>query len=405
MFFDSKTIIATYLTAALLFLAVFVADGTGDLNQAFFAPLDNSYSVLGQHSVFKDYLVSKKVYAFLPFWNLEKDKLNLNYITDLSYFGLNVDAKGRIIKNDGSYNKWREDKKLTQAFKEIRNSGGSPSVTIICQDDDTIDSVLKCESCWGALAKDIETELTWAHIKDINIDFEYSGYTSKENSARYTKMVRYINQYLDKSLGNSFVVVSTFADSVERLGEDDVRISNPQELASAADAVFVMAYDFHQPTSNNAGPVSPLDGSYKTSKLNLRKTLDSYLKVISPSKIILGLPFYGYDWVVEDESVMAPRIEGNDDIGYSKVRTYSEVTDLLIEKRIKPELHKESQTYYFNYVDSETGSKHQVWYDGPETLKSKIDLATGKGLLGVGVWALGYEGGYSDLWKVFKIRS
>ncbi|MBU0650112.1 hypothetical protein KKG63_02855 [Patescibacteria group bacterium] len=400
---ESKVMVSVYLACALLFGAVVVVNGPANLERTLFRPLDNSYSILGSKSVFKDYLGGQKVYAFLPYWSLGDHELNLNHITDLSYFGLNVDARGRIIRNDGPYRVWRENKQLATALKSLKKAGAQISVTLVCHDDDDIDALLNCPTCWKTLARDVETELSWAGIKDLNVDFEYSGYTSPANAQKYSQLVDLLNKHLDAALGDSFVVVSTYADAVEQAGREEVRLTDPKSLALAADAIFIMAYDFHRPTSGNAGPVSPLEGLYNTTQLNLTKMLETYLTTVSASKLILGLPFYGYDWVVADGSPMSDRVEGSDYLGYSTSRTYAQITDQLVKKQIRPLWDDRSKTPYYNYVDEETGSQRQVWYDNEESLKYKIGLAGRHNLLGIGVWALGFEGGYSDLWQVFKL--
>lgn len=380
-----------------------MVSGFEDLDQTFLKPLDNSYSILGGYPIYKNYLDgARKIYTFLPYWNLSGQDLNLDYATDISYFGLNVDSEGHIITNDNNYKKWRESKQLAQVMSKTKGAGGSVSVTLICHVDEDIDAVLGCTTCWESLAYDVRRELEWAGIKDINVDFEYAGYTTPENAQKYSQMVGFLNNRLDAAFGESFVVVSTYADAVDRSTEEDVRLTDPKSLAQNADALFIMAYDFHRPTSNKAGPVSPLEGTYSTTKLNLTSMLSAYLRVVPASKLILGLPFYGYDWVVEDSAPMSARVEGSDYAGFSKVRSYAEVTDLLIKKRIKPQWDELSKTPFVNYVDEETGSHRQIWYDNEESLKYKVALADKSGLLGLGVWALGYEGGYGDLWKVFK---
>lgn len=407
----SKTILSVYLSCLVLFFAVLVTDGNQSLKQKFLHPLDESYSILGTRSVFKDYLGGQKLYAFLPYWSLHAD-LMTDYLTDLSYFGLTIDSTARIVTTDGPYKKWRNDEVLARVVEEVQTAGGRVSVTLICHNDDDIDAVLSCPSCWEKLAEDVIKELSWAGIKDLNVDFEHSGYTTYENAQKYSQMVGLLNTRLDQVFGESFVVVSAYADSADRAqraqgdGSDDkasnVRLTDPSSLAQNADAVFIMAYDFHRPTSDKAGPVSPLGGSYTTTRLNLSKSLESYLKVVPASKLILGLPFYGYDWLVEDTGAMSPRVEGNDSIGFSKSRTYAQVLDLLVEKQIQPLWHKDSETPYFNYTDDETGMLRQVWYDDAKSLTIKADLAKQNGLLGVGLWALGFEGGYSDIWKAFR---
>lgn len=419
-----KFILSVYLSCALLFFAVLVVNGNQTLEQKFLHPLDNSYSILGSQSVFKDYLTrnGQRVYAFLPYWSLGDENLTVDYLTDLSYFGITVDSKARIVTTDGPYKKWRSDSTLASAVKKVKKAGGQVSVTLICHNDDDIDAILSCPSCWEDLAKDVVKELSWADTKDLNVDFEHSGYTTYENALKYSQLVGLLSSRLDEAFGDSFVVVSAYADSADRVervqdsqakdqqstdskgeeSEADVRLTDPKSLAENADAIFIMAYDFHRPTSDRAGPVSPLNGSYTTTRLNLTKALESYLRVVPASKLILGLPFYGYDWLVEDTQAMSPRIQGSDFIGFSKSRTYAEITNLLVKKQIKPLWHKDSETPYFNYTDDEFGMLRQVWYDDAKSLKLKADLAKQNDLLGVGVWALGFEGGYSDIWKAFK---
>jgi len=207
---------------------------------------------------------------------------------------------------------------------------------------------------------------------------------------------------VDTAIGDSFVVVSAYADSADRATKSEVRLTDPRSLATSADALFIMAYDFHRPESANAGPVSPLGGTYKTSRLNLTTAIKSYLDVVPANKLILGLPFYGYDWVVEDASPMSTRIEGNDSIGFSKSISYAEVTDLLIKKQLKPLWDDIAKTPFINYIDKDTGSNHQIWYDNAESLKYKAELAQKNHFLGAGVWAVGYEGGYANLWNALR---
>lgn len=400
MFPNRHTVLAVYLSCAVLFGLVLGFNPGNNLETVFLKPLDTSYSILGSRSVFKELTGGDRVYAFLPYWNLGHDELNVDSLTDLSYFGLTVNAKGRIVTTDPPYKKWREDKKLAETVKKVKKNGGRVSFTLICHVEEDIDAVLACPSCWTDLAKDVARELTWAGIKDVNVDFEYPAYTTPEKAQKYSQMVGVLNNYLDTTLGDSFVVVSAYADSADRAKRGEVRLTDPESLADNADALFIMAYDFHRPESANAGPVSPLEGSYTTSRLNLTTALKAYLKVVPASKLILGLPFYGYNWIVEDASPMSTRIEGNDMIGFSKSISYAEVTDLLIKKQLKPLWNDSAKTPYVNYIDEETGSSHQIWYDNAESLKYKAELAQKNHLLGVGVWAVGYEGGYADLWNV-----
>lgn len=394
--------ISVFSSCILLFSFVLISNNGRNFETTFLKPLDDSYSILGNHSVSKVSEGGNRVYAFLPYWNLSHDILNVDSVTDLSYFGLNVNSKGRIVTNDNAYSKWREDRHLTEIIQMVKKNGARVSITLVCHVEEDINAVLSCEDCWSDLAKDLERELKWAEIRDVNVDFEYPAYTTPLNAQRYSRMVGVLNNYLDASIEESFVVVSAYADSADRSNREEVRLTDPKSLAANADAIFIMAYDFHRPESANAGPVSPLEGSYRTSRLNLTTAVKAYLEVVPAEKLILGLPFYGYDWVVADGSPMSERIEGSEKIGFSRSISYAEVVDLLIEKELKPLWDDSSKTPYVSYVDKETGSNRQIWYDNNESLIHKVDLARKNHFLGIGVWAAGYEGGYTNLWDAFR---
>lgn len=404
MFLNSKIKIIFFVYSICLVLLAFnkILDAKGNFNNLN-GFRDNSYSILGAFSYQRPNIVknNKKMYAFLPYWLVDSKHINLDFITDLSYFGLNVDSNGNIIKSDSLYKKWRQNENLQNIIKKAKRKGINVSLTLICHDDETIEKILNCSACWNNLYKDLLGELKYAGIKDINIDFEYHGYVDKEKALKFADFVYYLNKSLDSSLKDSFVVVSFYADSasVVKRNSNMSRLTNPQLLLNKAEAFFIMGYDFHTLNSSFSGPVSPYGGSYKATNLNLEKIVKDYLGIASPSKLILGLPFYGYDWLVKSDFAMSERLKGSQDLGFSRSLVYHEIIDLIISKQIKPLWHEESKSLYFNYTDTNTSSKRQVWFDGKESLRQKANLAWDNAFLGVGVWALGFEGGYVDVWE------
>ena len=45
---------------------------------------------------------------------------------------------------------------------------------------------------------------------------------------------------------------------------------------------------------------------------------------------------------------------------------------------------------------------NQTWYDDSLSISKKYDLALSKNLGGIGIWALGYDEGYDELWNLLK---
>ena len=121
--------------------------------------------------------------------------------------------------------------------------------------------------------------------------------------------------------------------------------------------------------------------------------VEEYLALgIKPEKLVLGLPWYGYDYpcielkenVCKIKHVPFRGVNCSDAAG--RQIEYAEIQDLVISRAMAgPEWDPDSASFFFNYEDS-IGAKHQVWYDNPHSLKQKYEFAAKSGLNGVAIW-------------------
>ncbi len=373
------------------------------LGGEFLSPFSDSFSVF---SLLKSKERPKYiVYGFLPYWRLDDTEfLQLENLTDIAYFGLNINPDGTFLKineegeTDPGYNNWKNNQKLKKLITSSRQYGVRFSLTVISHVAETSDSFLTCgQPCWDTFYGELIKELDEKGIKDVNLNFEYAEYTEGDIADKYTQFAKFINDKLDERYGDSYVVVSTFADSLVK-----PRVTKVQDLSKVVDALFIMAYDFHRPDSDTAGPVAPIGGAGKYAEYDLQTMLKDYLASMPPSKIIMGVPYYGYNWVVESHEPLSDRIPGNDSIGFSQSQSYSNIMDTILEVSPKIEWDTLSQSPYFTYVSPETGSVRQVYFENERSLSAKYDMIKGSNLAGVGIWALGYDGGYQELWKLLR---
>lgn len=358
------------------------------------------YPILDKHSIFRKYNNQSQrnvVYGYLPWWQISQlQYIELDKITDIAFFGIHVNKDGTIKKvdsefnNEPGYNTWVENEELKNFINKAKKYKVRVSLTLISHDDSVSNAILDCEKCWNTLANNLYSEMNKHKITDLNINFEYVNYTPAENILKYIKFVDFLNKFMDNKFGDSFVVSSAFADSIkgQRL-TSDIR-----QLAQVSDGIFIMGYDFHVPTSSNAGPIAPYDKIYET--------VNQFLSLAPANKIILGVPYYGYDWVVDGNVLGASRIEGNDEIGYSQSQTYAYIIDLLNNNNYKVEWLESTKTPYFNYIGENTSSNRQVHFENVDSLKEKYNLIKSKNLLGVGIWALGYDTGRTELWDLLE---
>ena len=348
-----------------------------------------------------------RVYGYLPYWSLDSAKyLQYDKLTDIAYFGLYINPDGtfkeKVLDDEGyeilepGYKNWKENKTVDEIISNAKKNGVRVALTVIAHDDEDNDTFLNCRECWSVLMENVKKELKNKGLSDVNLNFEYAEYTDDKMALKFTEFVKYVNDELDKSFSDSFLVVSAFADSAVK-----PRISSSLlELGRNSDGIFIMAYDFHRPTSDQAGPVAPIDGTYANSDYDINTMLKDFLSKISPNKLIMGIPYYGYNWVVENEDRYAKRIEGNEERGYSESLVYDKILRDLEELDIEPLWDENAQVPFYSYTSPSTGSIRQVYYENEDSLRIKYQITKNNSLAGIGIWALGYDGDRSELWNL-----
>ena len=150
-----------------------------------------------------------------------------------------------------------------------------------------------------------------------------------------------------------------------------------------------MGYNYFYSGSPNAGPVSPLGGYF----YDIEYSIDDYIQKTNGQidKIILGLPYYGYDWSVVDNSINSQAIS------YGIARTYASAYTL--SEDYGSNWDDTSNAVWIPYQDN---GWQQCWYDDSLSLSNKYQFVKNNNLQGVGIWALGYDDNSPALWGALE---
>lgn len=138
-------------------------------------------------------------------------------------------------------------------------------------------------------------------------------------------------------------------------------------LAQAADFVLLMTYEWGY-TYGPPMAVAPIR--------NVRQVVDYALTEMPPEKIYLGIPNYGYDWVL-------PFRQGSRATSISN----QQAVELAAQYRSAIRFDENAQSPWFRYMD-ESGQEHEVWFEDARSIRAKLALAAEYGLYGVGYWNL-----------------
>lgn len=142
-------------------------------------------------------------------------------------------------------------------------------------------------------------------------------------------------------------------------------------LGKHVDQLMIMAYDQHW-TGGSPGAVASIEW--------VESVVQYAVSQISASKIILGIPNYGYYWPPT---------------GVGKGVTYEQTMDLAASQGVSIRWESSDKVPYFSY-----GNGNEVWFENRYSIKYKLDLVNKYDLGGIALWRLGQED--PGIWQVIN---
>lgn len=162
------------------------------------------------------------------------------------------------------------------------------------------------------------------------------------------------------------------------------------------DLFFIMAYDYYWNESAEAGPVSPLYSLTSGYNYSLARTVSAFEAAgVKPGKFILGVPYYGRQWKTQSAAIPSPVQANGSALTYSSIRNNSSIYNSSVYTW-------EPNSLSSCYIFFQNGSWNQCFIGLDRDLRKKYDLANYRNLAGIGMWALGYDDGYPELWQAIS---
>ncbi|MDR2376348.1 MAG: glycoside hydrolase [Treponema sp.] len=258
-------------------------------------------------------------------------------ISDLGYFGAEVDSYGRLI---GVPNP-----------RVLPPFGGRVHLVVTCNSYPLTHFVLKYDT---TERRELIAALLWEtrNFDGLQIDFEYIPGRDREQFFSFLGELR-------AGLKDKFFSVALKART-RTLAND---VHDYERIGPLVDRILVMAYDEHWATSA-PGPIASMDWC---------RDVASYAhSVIGREKLIMGLPFYGRAWI---------------DPSPAKAYTYPQIETLLHENSIR-EIHRDGDIPNFEY---ETPVVVRGYYEDAASLAARLTLYRSMDVRAVGFWRLGQE--------------
>ncbi len=221
-------------------------------------------------------------------------------------------------------------------------------------------------------------------LDGVNVDIENLTEVDREN---YTDLVRLLREKMPDKLVSVAVPANPNRRTTGWVGCYD-----NLKLSEYADYLMLMAYD-----ESYRGSAEKPVASIQFVENSIKTILD---EGVSPTKVVLGVPFYGRIW------------GGNGSMVGDGISSW-ETMDLVKQFKgtVSYDALSQSPKATFTIPNGQEGiigwkkltaGTYGVWFENAQSIKAKLDLVDRYGLRGSGSWSLGQE--LPEIWDWYELK-
>lgn len=321
--------------------------------------------------------LSKKVIGNLVTWDqargFEDIKTNIDVFSEVSVHWYTTDASGKILPYLDWAGKSYVDPTIisylrannvlvTASIENIRNGDW---------DGPMISRIINSSTLATAHINNIVSLAVNNNFDGVDIDYEYLQATDR---AAFSSFIQNLAGALHAQ--NKILAVNVFAKTSEPGGWDSPQAQDWSVIGEAADEVRIMTYGYSW-SASPAGPLAPINW--------VGDVLSFATTVISPDKIIHGIPTYGNDW---------PNGSAGTEYMWDQLMSLATNHNSLIN------WDATSMSPWFQYTSS--GIQHKAWFENASSTDAKLSLTNQNNLGGVFIWRVAGEDPMT--WSVLRSR-
>lgn len=315
--------------------------------------------------------VASNAYVY-PSVNTEVLRKTLPYLTYLTIFSYGVEDDGELSEIDD-----------TPIIEVARQYGVAPIMMVsnLMPDGnyspELSEKILSNRALQDILIGEIIRAVTEKRYSGLNVDFEYVPAALADEYSAFLGR-------LDEKLGSGGYPLWVSLSPKTEDSQSGVLYEghNYGELGRAADRAILETYGWGN-RYGEAGAIAPMD--------KVRGVAEYAKGKIEPSKLFIGTPNYGYDWVVPYAEGAVATPLGNTD-----------ATRLAWDKKAQIEFDGTAQSPRFGYFTREGGTpkERRVWFQDSRSTEAVMKMINELGIYGVSVWnAMRY---FPQFWLVLN---
>ena len=322
--------------------------------------------------------------------NLPTVEGNLDLIRDISPFWYGLTGENSI-KDKYALGKYTTPKEQVIARLKANGILLLPTIT----DDNkkfVLANLLANPTSRSNIVQTIKGQVLKHNYDGIDLDFE-TFYTQDGRSSwaalkpNWIAFIKELSTALhDQGKLLSVTTPPDFAPETKRAGN---WVYSWAEIGPLIDRLRIMAYDF---STKSPGPIGPLAWTEDGVKYAITQ--------MPASKVFLGIPGYGRDWITKVEGVCPKDFTSSVVVGAKAAVVMREAPNLAASNNAIPTYnttHAESTfTYKKTYVDPTNSASfctasRTVWYPDERSYAARTNLVGKYRLGGIAVWTFGME--------------
>ena len=331
-----------------------------------------------KNSASKNCTLTRKVFGYHPYWsNGLQTNYDWNLISDLCYFSWEFSPTTGNVTNSHSW-------ATAQVVTDAHNNGVRVHLCVPLFNSHEI--FLTNMTARNNMIANLITAMNQRNAIGVNIDFESVSGTQRDSITAF--MIQLSNSVKTAIPG---AIISIALPAV-----DWGNVWNIPVLKNYVDWFVIMGYDYYYAGSSQAGPVGPTYSFTTAYDRNLSRSTTYYLHAgVHKDSLILAIPYYGREWSTVSDAVPSNTIANISSVFYRDLRNNPATYN---NRQLEP---NSLNPYYVYYTGTQW---RQCWIDDEYSLKRKYDLINIRDIGGVGIWALGYDDGYTELWDALEDR-
>jgi spore germination protein YaaH len=324
--------------------------------------------------------LTHSVYGWHPYWvGTAYNNYDFNLLSTFSYFSY------ELVPSTGNYSSihsW----KTTNAINLAQAAGARVELCVTNFGSSNNNTFLTNMTARQTLIDSLIVLVNYRNADGVNIDFEG---VSGSNRNDLTSFMTDLSTQLKAAIPGATVTMATYS-------VDWNNVFDLVALSSVVDEFIIMGYGYYWSGSTTAGPTDPLYSGSMWGSRNLIRSIDYYLdNGVPPSQLLIGLPYYGREWETVSNTIPSATT-GN----FTTAKIYNSVKTNASGNYSNRQYDYESETPYWVYQTA--GNWRQALVNDEYSLGKRYDIVKEMKIGGIGIWALGYDDGYTELWDLIE---